>query len=132
MTVYLVMVRLIQHDYLDDPWKMLVCCILLNQTTNQQVRKVLDPLFELMPNPETCVSVDPLKISEIIKPTGFYNIKASRIQKLSQRWIEGFSDPRDLPGVGKYAMESWDIFVNKKTDFTPSDKKLKMYLDSLG
>lgn len=132
MTVYLVMVRLIQHDYLDDPWKMLVCCILLNQTTNQQVRKVLDPLFELMPNPEACVSVDPLKISEIIKPTGFYNIKASRIQKLSQRWIEGFSDPRDLPGVGKYAMESWDIFVNKKTDFTPSDKKLKMYLDSLG
>ena len=126
------MVRLIQHDYLDDPWKMLVCCILLNQTTNQQVRKVLDPLFELMPNPETCVSVDPLKISEIIKPTGFYNIKASRIQKLSQKWIEGFSDPRDLPGVGKYAMESWDIFVNKKTDFTPSDKKLKMYLDSLG
>lgn len=124
--------KLIQHDYLDDPWKMLVCCILLNQTTNQQVRKVLDPLFELMPNPETCVSVDPLKISEIIKPTGFYNIKASRIQKLSRKWIEGFNDPRDLPGVGKYAMESWEIFVNKKTDFTPSDKKLKMYLDSLG
>ena len=125
------MVRLIQHDYLDDPWKMLVCCILLNQTTNQQVRKVLDPLFELMPTPESCVSVDPLKISEIIKPTGFYNIKAARIQKLSQKWIEGFEDPRELPGVGKYAMESWDIFVNKKTDFTPSDKKLKMYLDSL-
>ena len=131
MPVYLVMVRLIQHDYLDDPWKMLVCCILLNQTTNQQVRKVLDPLFELMPTPESCVSVDPLKISEIIKPTGFYNIKAARIQKLSQKWIEGFEDPRELPGVGKYAMESWDIFVNKKTDFTPSDKKLKMYLDSL-
>ena len=132
MTVYFVAMKLIQHDYLDDPWKMLVCCILLNQTTNQQVRKVLDPLFELMPNPETCVSVDPLKISEIIKPTGFYNIKASRIQKLSRKWIEGFNDPRDLPGVGKYAMESWEIFVNKKTDFTPSDKKLKMYLDSLG
>ena len=132
MTVYFVTMKLIQHDYLDDPWKMLVCCILLNQTTNQQVRKVLDPLFELMPNPETCVSVDPLKISEIIKPTGFYNIKASRIQKLSRKWMEGFNDPRDLPGVGKYAMESWEIFVNKKTDFTPSDKKLKMYLDSLG
>jgi len=29
-------------------------------------------------------------------------------------------------------MESWDIFVNNRTDFTPSDKKLKMYLDSLG
>lgn len=126
------MVRLIQHDYLDNPWKMLVCCILLNQTTNQQVRKVLDPLFDLMPDPESCVKVDPAEIAEIIRLTGFYNIKAARIQKLSKKWIEGFEDPRELPGVGKYAMESWDIFVNKKTDFTPSDKKLKMYLDSLG
>jgi endonuclease III len=125
------MVRLIQHDYLDDPWKMVVCCILLNQTTNQQVRKVLDPLFKLIPDPETCVRMDPSKMAEIIRPTGFYNIKSSRIQKMSRKWLEGFNDPRELPGIGKYAMESWDIFVNKKTDFTPSDKKLKMYLDSL-
>jgi len=125
------MVRLIQHDYLEDPWKMLICCILLNQTTNQQVRKVLDPLFELMPDPQSCVSADPLKIADIIRPTGFYNIKAARMQKLSQKWIRGFEDPRELPGVGKYAMESWDIFVNNRIDFVPTDKKLKMYLDSL-
>ena len=123
--------RLIQEDYLDNPWKMTVCCILLNQTTNQQVRKVLDGLFDLIPDPHSCVSSDVSKISEIIKPTGFYNIKASRIQKLSKKWIEGFDDPRELPGVGKYALESWDIFVNKKTDFIPSDKKLRMYLESL-
>ena len=110
---------------------MLVCCILLNQTTNQQVRKVLDPLFELIPDPESCVGADSTKIAEIIKPTGFYNIKANRMQKLSRKWIDGFSHPTELPGVGKYAMESWDIFVNNRTDFTPSDKKLKMYLDSL-
>ncbi len=126
------MVRLIQHDYLDNPWKMLICCILLNQTTNQQVRKVLDPLFDLMSDPESCIKADPLKIAEIIRPTGFYNIKANRMQKLSRRWIDGFSHPTELPGVGKYAMESWDIFVNNRTDFTPSDKKLKLYLDSLG
>lgn len=125
------MVRLIQHDYLDNPWKMLICCILLNQTTNQQVRKVLGPLFDLIPDPESCISADPEKISEIIKPTGFYNIKSSRIQKMSKKWVEGFEDPRELPGVGKYAMESWDIFVNNRTDFIPSDKKLKMYLDSI-
>ncbi len=126
------MVRLIQHDYLDDPWKMLICCILLNQTTNQQVRKVLDPLFDLIPDPESCVGADPIKIAEIIRPTGFYNIKANRMQKLSRKWLDGFSHPTELPGVGKYAMESWDIFVNNRTDFTPSDKKLKLYLDSLG
>mgnify|MGYP003871563517 CR=1 FL=1 len=122
---------LIQEDYLDNPWKMVVCCILLNQTTNQQVRKVLISLFELMPTPESCILLDPSKIASIIKPTGFYNIKSDRIKKMSQKWIDGFSHPSELPGVGKYAMESWDIFVNKKTDINPSDKKLKMYLESL-
>jgi len=125
------MVRLIQHDYLDNPWKMVVCCILLNQTTNQQVRKVLDPLFELIPDPQSCSEVDPSKIAEIIRPTGFYNIKAERMKKMSKKWIDGFDHPKDLPGVGKYALESWDIFVEGKTNFVPSDKKLKMYLDSL-
>jgi methyl-CpG-binding domain protein 4 len=125
------MIRLIQHDYLDNPWKMVVCCILLNQTTNQQVRKVLDPLFGLVPDPQSCSEADSSKIAEIIRPTGFYNIKADRIKKMSKKWVEGFTHPSELPGVGKYALESWNIFVNKKTDFTPSDKKLKMYLDSL-
>lgn len=125
------MVRLIQHDYLDNPWKMVVCCILLNQTTNQQVRKVLDPLFELIPDPQSCSEADPSKIAEIIRPTGFYNIKADRMKKMSKKWIDGFDHPKELPGVGKYALESWDIFVDGKTNFVPSDKKLKMYLDSL-
>ena len=125
------MVRLIQHDYLDDPWKMVICCILLNQTTNQQVRKVLAPLFELIPDPQTCSEVDPAKIAEVIRPTGFYNIKADRMKKMSKKWIEGFKNPTELPGVGKYALESWDIFVEGRTDFIPSDKKLKLYLESI-
>ena len=125
------MIRLIQHDYLDDPWKMVVACILLNQTTNQQVRKILDDLFIYIPDAESASVADPEIIARIIKSTGFQNVKASRIIKLSQKWIQGFDHPKELPGVGKYALESWEIFVNKKTDFTPSDKKLKMYLESI-
>ena len=125
------MIRLIQHDYLDDPWKMVVACILLNQTTNQQVRKILYDLFIYIPDPESASVSDPEMIAQIIKSTGFQNVKASRIIKLSQKWIQGFDHPKELPGVGKYALESWEIFVNKKTDFTPSDKKLKMYLESI-
>jgi methyl-CpG-binding domain protein 4 len=125
------MVKLIQHDYLDDPWKMTVCCILLNQTTNQQVRKVLDTLFSFIPDPESCIEKVPEEIAAIIKPTGFQNTKADRIKKMSQKWIEGFSHASELPGIGKYGVESWEIFVNGRTDFIPSDKKLKMYLDSM-
>ena len=95
------------------------------------MRKILGPLFELIPDPQSCSEADPSKIAEIIRPTGFYNIKADRMKKMSKKWIDGFNHPKELPGVGKYALESWDIFVEGKTNFVPSDKKLKMYLDSL-
>jgi endonuclease III len=121
--------RLIQEDYLESPWKMSVVCILLNQTTNQQVRKVLDDLFILIKSPEHCPSVPPDKIYQIIRSTGFGNVKAKRIIEMSKAWISGFDEVEDLPGIGKYGKESWEIFVNGKRNFTPTDKKLKAYLE---
>jgi endonuclease III len=123
--------KLIQEDYLDSPWKMTVICILLNQTTNLQVRKVLDPLFKLIESPEKCSGMKMENIYEIIKGTGFGNIKSKRIISMSRKWVDGFSEVEELPGVGKYAKESWEIFVNGKINFTPSDKKLRMYLERL-
>jgi endonuclease III len=121
--------RLIQEDYLESPWKMSVVCILLNQTTNQQVRKVLDDLFILIKSPEHCPNVHPDKIYQIIRSTGFGNVKAKRIIEMSKAWISGFDEVEDLPGIGKYGKESWEIFVNGKRNFTPTDKKLKAYLE---
>ena len=121
--------RLIQEDYLEDPWKMLVCCILLNQTTNQQVRKVLSPLFEVIPNPALAWSLNPEILQEIIRSPGFSRIKSERIQRLSQKWIQGFESVLELPGVGKYASDSWEIFINNNLDVNPTDKKLLLYLE---
>lgn len=122
---------LIQEDYLDDPWKMLVCCILLNQTNNKQVRPILSSVFDLIPNPMSASEVDVKVLAEVIKTTGFQNVKASRIKKLSQKWTEGFSSVSDLSGIGKYGNDSWEIFINKKIDITPTDKKLAKYLEDI-
>lgn len=120
--------RLIQED-IDDPWMMLVCCILLNQTSNIQVRKVLNPLFDKIKNPEVCSRLHEDEIIPIIKSTGFSSVKASRIISLSKKWIEGFNEVSELPGVGRYAKDSWEIFVNGNFSINPTDKKLKMYLE---
>jgi hypothetical protein len=48
---------------------------------------------------------------------------------MSKAWILGFDKVEDLPGIGKYGKESWEIFVNGKSDFVPTDKKLKSYLE---
>lgn len=123
------MERLIQEDYPNRPWEMVVICILLNQTTNMQVRKILPNLLNLIKDPLTCSQMDPDLIADVIRPTGFYNIKAKRIVNMSKAWLEGFDDPSDLPGVGKYATESWEIFVNGNLGISPTDKKLRGYLE---
>ena len=106
---------------------MIVCCILLNQTSNLQVRKILPDLFSLIPTPEICIETDLSSITEIIRTTGFYNIKAKRIQDMSKSWIEKKSVD-NLPGIGRYGKDSWEIFVNKNLDINPTDKKLSAFL----
>jgi endonuclease III len=122
---------LIQEDYLNNHWKMMVCCILLNQTNNKQVRPILSSVFELIPDPLSAIGCDPEVLAAVIKTTGFQNIKASRIKKLSQKWQDGFNDVTELPGIGKYGKESWEIFVNKNLSITPTDKKLSAYIGAV-
>ncbi len=119
---------LIQEDYLEDPWKMMVCCICLNQTNNKQVRQILDILFALIPDPNSAIICQKEMISECLKSTGFQNIKADRIKKMSAKWIAGFDDPSELPGIGKYGQDSWDIFINRNLKRETKDKKLRYYL----
>ena len=119
---------LIQEEYLDEPWKMMVCCILLNQTNNKQVRPVLSSVFRLIPNPESAIRCNPESLAAVIKTTGFQNVKASRIIKFSQKWLEGFKDVKDLPGIGQYGKDSWEIFINKNLSIQTGDKKLFAYL----
>jgi endonuclease III len=119
---------LIQEDYLDNQWKMMVCCILLNQTNNKQVRPILSSVFELIPNPLSTIGCDPERLAAVIKTTGFQNVKASRIIKLSQKWVDGFDDAIELPGIGRYGRDSWEIFVKKNLSVKPTDKKLLGYL----
>lgn len=120
---------LIQEEFLDNPWKMLVCCILLNQTNNRQIRPILSSVFELIPDPISASGCEEKSLAAVIKTTGFQNVKASRIKKLSQKWLSGFEDPKELPGIGQYGRDSWEIFVNGNVEVRPSDKKLKAYLE---
>lgn len=120
--------RLIQDEYRGDPWRIMVCCILLNQTSNKQVRPLLENFFNRYPSPESIRENDHLEISEMIRTTGFQNVKAQRIIKMSQKYCEGFDDPKLLPGIGKYGVESWRIFVDDFIDFSPNDKRLSEYI----
>ena len=121
-------IDIIQKKYEKDPWKILICCILLNQTTNSQVRLIVESFFKKWPNHKSVTEGEFELIREHIRSTGFQNIKAKRIISLSSKWDPRIKDPSKLPGVGKYAMEAWRIFIEGDFNFIPTDKKLKIYL----
>lgn len=124
-------ISIIQEEYKNDPWKVLVCCILLNQTNNKQVRPLIKNFFLKWPNSSVLMKEDSKVISDFIKPTGFQNVKARRLKSFSVEWTEGVRDPSLFTGIGKYGKEAWRIFVENDFNFSPSDKKLKIYLDAL-
>ena len=119
---------LIQTHYEDDPWKIMISCILLNQTSNVQVRPVIKKFFEIFPTPNSLNESHQNLISSILQPTGFQNVKSKRIINFTSVWNSGERDPNKFPGIGPYGRDSWKIFIEGKTDFSPADKKLSAYL----
>ena len=91
---------LLQEVYQDDPWKMMVCCILLNLTKRQQVDGVRHELFDKYPTEYEMMEADEEELSEILKPLGLYNRRAKTLIKFSWMWVNGFSDVKELYGVG--------------------------------
>ncbi len=123
---------LIQQEFQNDPWKMLVGCIMLNQTSNKQVRQVIYKFFEKYPTPESITEDSIPDITERLRPLGFYNRRAATILRFSREYINKENDPKNISslyGIGKYATDSYEIFINGNTNVEPTDKILTRYLD---
>ena len=119
---------LLQEVYKEDPWKMMVCCILLNLTKRQQVDIVREELFKRYPTEYDMIEANEKELSELLKPLGLYNKRAKTLIKFSWGWVNGFNDIKELYGVGQYARDSWDIFQNNNMNIKPDDKVLQEYL----
>jgi methyl-CpG-binding domain protein 4 len=121
--------QMLQQVYADDPWKMMVGCILLNQTTRTQVDKVRHALFAKYPRPEDMAVATPQELRDIIKPCGFYNRRTKALIRFSKEYLEkSWERIEELYGIGQYALDSWQIFVEGNVNIEPTDKELLGYL----
>jgi methyl-CpG-binding domain protein 4 len=129
-----------QEEYRDDPWKMLLACMMLNQTSHRQMDQVRHEFFRRWPDSESLSQADPQDIAQLIKPLGFYNRRATSWIEFSRQWTEIKSQHRDLTkvpidvlkklkGVGEYALDSWRIFQLYEYDFEPGDKVLRPFCE---
>lgn len=74
-------------------WKIILSAILVQNTKFQNAQKALDNLEENgVKSLEDILKFDQNELSELIKPSGFYNQKAKRILSLIPNILEDFGD----------------------------------------
>lgn len=121
---------IIQQEFQHDPWKMLIGCIMLNQTGNKNVRKVIYSFFDKWPSPQSVLKADENEIREHIRTLGFCNVRTQRIIRFSYEYInKKFSKANELYGIGKYADDSYEIFIKGNLNVQPTDKILLRFLN---
>lgn len=119
---------LLQEELWRYPWKVMIACIMLNQTGYKQVRSVIWKFFERYPDALCAKEANVEELATILKPLGLYNRRAKTIVKFSREFNKGLA-LEDCFGIGKYALDSYKIFCDRSLDVQPTDFKLKMYLE---
>ncbi|MGC1122764.1 MAG: endonuclease III [Candidatus Methanofastidiosia archaeon] len=92
-----------------DPFKVLIATILSQRTRDENTAKASEQLFQQFDTPEKLASACIEEIERLIRPSGFYHVKAQRIQKVAQQILMDYGGqvPQDitslleLEGVGR-------------------------------
>jgi endonuclease-3 len=100
--------ELLIEAYERDPFILLISCLLSLRARDQTVYPVCQRLFALARTPQELLSIPREQLEALLKPIGFYRVKAKTIRHVAHILIEkyGGSVPtteeelRAIPGVG--------------------------------
>ena len=126
-------------DY-DTPFQLLIATILSAQCTDEVVNRTTKVLFNEYSEPEQLARANMNKIKKIIRPTGYYSLKANRIKNTSKRIVKVFNskvpdnmeDLLTLDGVGRKTANIVLSVAFKKTDGIAVDTHVKRLSNRLG
>lgn len=85
------------------PFRVLVGTVLSARTKDEKTRQAARQLFECYDTPEKLASANESHVKELIKPVGFYNVKAKRVIELSEQLLQDFGGvvPDNMEGLLK-------------------------------
>ena len=118
----------------ETPFEVMVGAILTQNTSWSNVEKAIDRLKkENALSPEAIHNMDTDRLAQLIKPSGFYNLKAKRLKHLIKGFVETFSGSVEMmkewhinqlrewllsiPGIGKETADSIILYAIKKPIF---------------
>lgn len=120
---------LIQEDLWPDPWRILVACIMLNQTSRKQVECVLPEFFERWSTPESFIDADPLDVRDVIKSLGFGNRRTAALKFMTRDFLDPNKTIEQYNGIGLYGRAAYYVFCDGKLPTGVSDHALSAYVD---
>jgi methyl-CpG-binding domain protein 4 len=120
---------MLQEDLWPDSWKILVACILHNQTSRKQVDKVYQDLFYNYPDASSMANADQNFLAHMLKPLGLYNRRSKSLIRFSREYsTTDWKKPSDLHACGKYADDCYKVFCTGQwKEVVPNDHALNMY-----
>jgi adenine-specific DNA glycosylase len=124
---------LIQEHYPGDAYKILVCCLMLNQTTRKQVDKIIGVFFKKYPTALDLSNANPVELQDLIQPLGMYRRRTGTLIRFAKEFLSnGWKNAKELYGCGKYAQDTYDIFITGRWEnVEPNDHALNTYHDWL-
>jgi endonuclease-3 len=92
----------------EDPFRVLIATVLSQRTKDQNTMRAAERLFSKYKTPEGIANAPVAELEKLIKSSGFYKVKAKRIQGISRQLIGDFDgrvprrrdDLLRLEGVG--------------------------------
>ena len=92
-----------------DPFQVLIRTVLSQRTRDENTDKASRRLFSRFKTPREIVKANVKEIEELIRPSGFYRVKALRVKEISREILGRFGgrvpdnieDLVSLPGVGR-------------------------------
>ena len=113
-------IGMLQEEMWPDVWKILIVCMLHNQTSRVQVDKVYKELFKKYPDAVSMSQASQESVAKIVKPLGLYNRRSNSLIKFSKEFVEkSWVYPSDLYGCGKYADDCYEYVTPIKMSFKP-------------
>lgn len=84
-----------------DPFRVLVGTILSHRTRDENTTRAVENLFSVYTNATDLANADEARVRELIKPAGFYNVKAKSVIRVARQIIEehGGEVPRSMDAL---------------------------------
>lgn len=127
---------LLQENYMNCPWRLLVSCVLMSRVSSTKVKtQAIEGFFDRFPTPTSVLKAKPSDIFEIIKPLGLFPTRHRSVVEVSTRFLT-MSEPFDVGlqpelkiyGIGAFGVDSFNIFCrNQAMNTNPQDKSLAGY-----